>query len=137
MKKSIRILAAVFAILMVLAVPAAAASYQTYVYDINGSPLHTPDAYTPMQRVDSIYMGLEVAIEDPRDLVVDNDGNVYIADQKTNRIVVLDQFYKLKFEISKFVNENGVDDELNAPQGVFVSERSVYVKDKDGNNIFR
>ena len=136
MKKSIRILAAVFAILMVLAVPAAAASYQTYVYDINGSPLHTPDAYTPMQRVDSIYMGLEVAIEDPRDLVVDNDGNVYIADQKTNRIVVLDQFYKLKFEISKFVNENGVDDELNAPQGVFVSERSVYVKDKNGNNIF-
>ena len=137
MKKSIRILAVIFALLMVLAVPAAAAgASQTYVYDINGSPLHTPDAYTPIQRVDSIYMGLEVAIEDPRDVVVDNDGNVYIADQKTNRIVVLDRFYKFKFEISKFVNENGVDDELNAPQGVFVSERSVYVKDKDGNNIF-
>ena len=137
MKKSIRILAAVFALLMVLAIPAGAVgAYQTYVYDINGSPLHTPDAYTPIQRVDSAYMGIEAAIEDPRDLVVDNDGNVYIADQKTNRVVVLNKYYKLKFEISKFTNENGVDDELNAPQGVFVSERDVYVKDKDGNNIF-
>ena len=137
MKKSIRILAVIFVLLMVLAVPAGAVgAYQTYVYGINGSPLHTPDAYTPIQRVDSNYMGLETAIEDPRDLVVDNDGNVYIADQKTNRIVVLDKFYKVKFEISKFINENGVDDELNAPQGVFVSERSVYVKDKNGNNIF-
>ncbi len=137
MKKFVRIAALLFALLMVIAIPAgAAASYQTYVYSISGLPLYSPDAYTPITRVDSSYMGLEIAIEDPRDIVVDDANNVYIVDQKTNRIVVLDEFYKFKFEIATFVNSQGVDDELTSPQGVFVSEREVYVKDEDGNTLF-
>lgn len=137
MKKFVRIAAVLFALLMVIAIPAGAtASYQTYVYSIDGLPLYSPDAYTPIQRVDSEYMGLEVAVEDPRDIVVDNAGNIYIVDQKTNRVIVLDEFYKFKFEITTFVNENGVDDEFSSPQGVFVSERDVYVKDENGNTVF-
>lgn len=138
MKKFTRILAVLFAVLMIVSVPVSAtAAYQTYIYSSSGFPLYSPDAYTPQQVVDSDYMGLgENPIEDPRDIVVDEDNNVYIVDMKTNRIVVLDKYYKLKFTIETFINENGIEDELTSPQGVFVSERMVSQKDEKGNIIY-
>jgi len=138
MKKFIRILAVLFAVIMLASVPvSAAASYQTYIYSSSGFPLYSPDAYSPQQSVDSTYMGLgETPLEDPRDIVVDDAGNVYIVDMKTNRVVVLDKYYKLKFTIEKFINDNGIEDEFTAPQGVFVSERKVSQKDENGNVIY-
>ncbi|MBE6668624.1 MAG: hypothetical protein E7601_00285 [Ruminococcaceae bacterium] len=138
MKKFIRILAVLFAVIMLASVPVGAtAAYQTYIYSSSGFPLYSPDAYSPQQTVDSNYMGLtEVPIEDPRDIVVDKDDNVYIVDMKTNRIIVLDKYYKLKFTIEKFINQNGIEDEFTAPQGVFVSERMVSQKDEDGNVVY-
>ncbi len=59
MKKFTAIVCLVFALVMVLALPVAAASpYQTYTYSIEGSALHSPDAYTPDKTVDATQMGL-------------------------------------------------------------------------------
>ena len=45
---------------MVMALPVSAgAPYQTYTYSINGTALHSPDAYTPAKSIDSAYMGLD------------------------------------------------------------------------------
>ena len=52
----------------------------------------SPDAYTPDRQIDSNYMGVTPAIDDPRDLFVDQYKNIYIADAANNRIVVLDRF---------------------------------------------
>ena len=120
-----------FAFVLVLAVtafvvPASAGSaYQTYVYDINGKPLYSPDAYTAHQVIEWEDMGLETPLKNPEDIETDAAGNVYISDTANNRIVVLDRYYKFKFEISTFTNEQGVPDRLNQPRGVFVNEPNV------------
>ena len=140
-----KILCLAFAVLMVattLVVPTAAGSaYQTYVYDIYGDPLYSPDAYTAIKSVNSDDMGLELPIETPGDMLTDVAGNVYIADTGNNRIVVLDRYYKEKFTITTFSNDQGVPDSLSAPQGVFVSEpndkydKLIWVCDTGSNRI--
>ena len=129
MKKFTKILCTFFAVLMIVGAACvtagASSAYQTYTYDIAGLPLYSPDAYTAIKSVNSDDMNLEVAIDNPGDMLTDMDGNVYIADTGNNRIVVLDQYYKFKFEINEFSNDQGVPDGLAAPQGVFVSEANL------------
>ena len=156
MKKFVKIICLAFAILLLAATPLAAAKpYQTYTYSISGTALYSPDAYTPVLTVDSSYMGLTTAIGDPRDLEVDEDQNVYIADPKTNRIVCLDRYYRVRTDvssngvnrgyISEFTNEYGVKDSLDSPYGVFITkdkivngehvEGEIYVCDTGKNRI--
>ncbi len=129
MKKFSKILCTFFAILMIVGAACvtagASSAYQTYTYDIGGKALYSPDAYTAFKTVDSDDMGLELAIENPGDMLTDNAGNVYIADTGNNRIVVLDRYYKFKFAIDEFSNDQGVPDSLSAPQGLFVSEANL------------
>ncbi len=135
-KKIISAVCIVFVLILLAAVPVSAGkSYQTYTYSLAGKALYSPDAYTPISTIDSTYMGLEKAIDDPRDLVVDEYDNIYIADAGNNRIVVLDRYYKLKFTISAFVNDEGIDDSLNTPSGVFVTTDLIYVADTNQNRI--
>ena len=115
--------------------------YQTYTYSIDGMPLHSPDAYTPIETIDSntIDPGLKNiknVIDDPRDLVVDDQLNVYIVDAGSNRVIVLDRYYKYKFIISTFVNDHGVPDELTSPSGVYVTEDRDLTDDVDDGRIY-
>jgi tetratricopeptide (TPR) repeat protein len=130
MKKFSKILCTFFAIVLVVSAfcvtAGASSAYQTYTYDINGKALYSPDAYTAFRTIDSKYMGLELPIENPGDMLTDEAGNVYLADTGNDRIVVLDQYYKFKFAISEFSNDQGVPDSLSGPQGVFVSEANIY-----------
>ena len=137
MKKLISVFAIFFVLVTVLALPAGAAkTYQTYTYSIDGYALHSPDAYTPIKNVDSASMGLEkLALDTPRDIVVDEKDNVYIADTGNSRIVVLDRYFKFQFEIMEFINDQGINDKLNKPQGVFVTADTIYVCDTDQNRI--
>lgn len=135
-KKIFALLFAVVLIVSALAIPASAASpYQTYTYSINGTALYSPDAYTPIKVMDSDTMGLEVPLSSPTDIVVDEELNIYIADRENNRIVVNDRYGKVKFLIETFINEDGVPDELTAPQGLFVTEDTIYVCDTDAGRI--
>ena len=145
MKKFNKILCTFFALLMIMSAvtvtAGASSAYQTYTYDINGKALYSPDAYTAFRTVNSDDMGLELAIENPGDMLTDEAGNVYIADTGNDRIVVLDQYYKFKFAINEFSNDQGVPDGLSAPQGVFVSEpnakygKLIWVCDTGSNRI--
>lgn len=145
MKKFNKILCTFFALLMVLTAACvtagASSAYQTYVYSVKGKALYSPDAYTAINSVGSDYMGLELPIENPGDMVTDEAGNVYIADTGNNRIVVLDRYYKVNFTIDEFSNDQGVPDRLTAPQGVFVSEpnekygKLIWVCDTGSNRI--
>ena len=145
MKNLNKILCTFCAILMVLTAfcvtASAGSAYQTYVYDVYGEALYSPDAYTAINSVGSDYMGLELPIENPGDMVTDEAHNVYIADTGNNRIVVLDRYYKVNFTISEFSNDQGVPDRLTAPQGVFVSEpnekygKLIWVCDTGSNRI--
>ena len=125
-----------------------AAAYTTYIYAKDRYYMISPDAYTPEIEIDSKYMGLldlehdettgeptGKPIDDPRDIVVDDKLNVYLADGANNRIVVLNEYYKYKFYIDKFTNDQGVPDSLNTPSGLFVTKDSIFVADTENNRI--
>lgn len=124
MKKTmLRTVAAAGALIMLIgAIPASAAAYNSYTYSIDGDSLASPDAYTPEKVVDSKTLKLETPLETPTSIEADSQGNVYIADPVHNRIVVLSESYQYRYEISSFINDMGVPDSLNAAQGVFVWE---------------
>ncbi len=142
MKKIISVFAILFALTMVFALPAGAAkNSQTYTYSMSGFALLSPDAYTPVDAINSDYMGLETPLDSPHDIVVDENDNIYIADMGNSRIVVLNSYFNFQFEINEFINEQGIEDKLNKPQGVFVTpdrdgeEGIIYVCDTDQNRI--
>ncbi len=131
MKK--KLLAVLLLVLMLAAViPAFSVSasepYQTYTYSIDGKALHSPLSYTPYTMVDSSTIGLldpengGLAFDDPGDIFADYRGNIYLTDTKNNRVIVLDEFYKLKYVISNFSNQYGFNYTFSSPRGVFVTK---------------
>ena len=126
-KNMIRILLLLCVVAMAIGcIPASAAAYNTYTYSIEGQSQASPDAYTPERVVDNQALKLGTALNSPTSIETDSEGNVYIADPNNNRIVVLNKYYQFKAEITTFVNDQGVDDSLSAPQGVFIWENNVF-----------
>lgn len=122
MKKFITLMSVLFALLMVLAIPVGASrAYQTYTYSIDGKALYSPDAYTAVKNIDSAAMGLSVTLNNASDVVVDENENVYIVDTDRNRIVCLDRYYRVRFEIETFLNDQGVPDSFSKPKGMCVT----------------
>ncbi|MCL2774677.1 MAG: YIP1 family protein, partial [Oscillospiraceae bacterium] len=143
--KLIRFIVLFFCLVMIGGIPAAAfTTYTTYMYSAfagnSYSAVESPDAYVPEKVVDSTAIGLDdflggVKLDGPTDLFVDDVGNIYIADQKNNRIVVLNPDFTGKFILSTFVNSWGVPDSLSQPQGVFANDTEIYVADTEKNRI--
>ena len=141
MKNTTKILCALFIIVMIASCmvigSGASSAYQTYTYAIGGYALYSPDAYTADNGgvITSEKMGLETPINNPNDIVTDKQGNVYIADTGNNRIVCLTKHYKYNYAISTFINGEGVNDALNAPQGLFVTEEHIWICDTGASRI--
>lgn len=113
--------------------------YETYTYstekDYYGFLL-SPHAYVPDFAIDSHTIGLEVALNNPTDMVVDREGYLYIADTGNNRIVVLDDAYQLVRIISEYVDDAGTVMTFNQPKAVFVNdERNLYIGDTQNGKI--
>ncbi len=142
MKKAMKLLLVVFCVILVMgAFPVSAAEpYQTYTYSSEGYALWSPAAYEPHQMIDSKYIGLYddedgIAFDEASDIEADAEGNIYLSDTKNNRIVIMDEFYKLKTTITVFENEYGSTDSLNTPRGLFVRDGELYVCDSENNRI--
>ncbi len=138
--------------IMLMPCVSAVVPYTTYTYDIDGDIMPSPHAFVPDKIVTSsdvelrdlpedekkaakIGIGLETPLNDPQDIFVDADENIYIADTKNNRIVILDTNFKLIGVLDSFLNEYGVPDALEQPNGVFVTEEEIYVADTESNRI--
>ncbi len=113
----------------------ASSAYQTYTYSIDGLPLYSPDAYSAELSLNYLDMGLDKDFNMPFDLVTDDEGRLYIADTGNNRIVVLNRYYEYQFSITTFINEQGNNDALLGPRGVFVIDDSIWVCDTDKNRL--
>ena len=137
MKKSIKAFLGITAVLIVL-LGTISSFAGSYIYSIDGKAQASPDAYTPQDTITSVKMGLatDKVLKNPTDIETDDIGNVYIADPSNNRIVVLDEYYKFKFEISAFENDLGGDaDALKNCQGVFVWEG--FESTEDGHTAYK
>ena len=123
MKKFISVLCLLFVLLMMVTVIPVGAEkpYQTYTYSIDGEALYSPNAYEPLNSYEPAEVGLDLSFLRASDMVTDEAGNVYIADSGNNRIVVLDKYFNLKYEIEGFVNDQQINDSFNNPKGLFVT----------------
>ncbi|MBO5287443.1 MAG: YIP1 family protein [Clostridia bacterium] len=139
MKRLVKVTVFVMMLLMLLPVVAMAAPYSTYTYSIDGELLSSPDAYVPDTMVSLVSLGVESNGAYLVDIETDAEGNVYITDQKLNRIIVADKYYQYKYTIEKFVNSNGVDDTFNTPSSTFVVNegdmKGLYVCDTSNKRI--
>ena len=134
-------------LIMLLGTPAAAfTSYVTYIYTFNSFSVESPDAYVPERVVLSEDIGgpefwgededeKMIGLDGPQCLTVDDAGWLYIADQKNDRIVVLNPDYSGRMILTDFVNIWGVPDALAQPRGVFATEREIFVADTEKNRI--
>ena len=142
MKKSSRILVAVLCLLMLVSIPvfAASAPYETYTYSMKGEPMASPHAYVPERTVSNFDMGLSSPLTNPQDLFVGEDGMIYLTDAPSGtdgvgRVIVLDSNFKYQFEITEFINQNGIRDSFSKPDGLFVNDKNIYVCDSDNQRI--
>ena len=144
-----RFIVLLICLIAVSGIPAAAyETYVTYIYTYELDSVESPDAYVPENVIDSKYIRELTAskyyIEDflegsnldgPQDLFVDCDGLIYLADQKNDRIVVLNPDYSGKMILNSFVNMWGVPDSLAQPKGVFATADEIFVADTAKNRI--
>lgn len=122
MKRKIIVVLAMI-LMSVLLLGSVASFAASYTYSINGVAQPSPDAYKFEKALFSVDMGLTTNLDAPTDIETDDDGNIYIADPKNNRIVVLNEYYQFQFEISTFRNDLGAgNDALSGCRGVFVWE---------------
>ena len=111
--------------------------YDTYNYDYRDNVVLTPAAYVPTGSITGQDLGIDNFIE-PQDLCVAPNGEIYVADTKNNRIVVLDHSMKQVVRIIDSFVRDGEQDGFRMPQGVCVSENEeLYVADTDNKRIVK
>ena len=138
MKKAIRFTALLGTLVLLLGTVASFAitPYTTYTYSMDGFIAYSPDAYTPDRVMDYESMQMPSTLNDPHDMFVDPETDyVYVADTKSNRIVVLNQHLQFVKSLFSFVNDQGVPVSFKQPQGVYVRDGKVYVADTENNRI--
>ena len=113
----------------------ASSAYQTYTYSISGFALYSPDAYSAEQALIYTDMKLPMDLKNPKDMITDKDGNIYIADTDNNQIAILNRYFEFQAYITTFYNGAGNNDKLVAPQGVFVTDDSIWVCDTGNNRL--
>ncbi len=100
-------------------VEASSATTTTYTLDSKGKLVATQDAYLPKLTFTSF------GLKNPSDLVIDNEGYVYVSDTGNNRIVVIDS---RTGEVVGNYAEKGEDNSNHAPNGLFITaDRHLYV----------
>lgn len=137
MKKLTKILVLTFVFALVFSVVSVAASapYKTYTYDIKNNTLLSPHAYVPDKEITNFDMNMDTPLNGPKDIFVDKNNNIYISDTGNKRVVVCNSEFIYQFEITSFVNAEGVPDALADPRGLFVTDEYIYVCDSSKARI--
>lgn len=100
--------------------------YKTYTHDGYDYAIETQAAYIPYDEITKIG---DTTISGARDMMITDDGTIYIADSGNKRILITDTNGNYK-------NEFGSDILVN-PTGVYVTDnKHVYVADHDAGMIY-
>lgn len=133
--KKIRWVALVIICMMIFTIPVSATvPYSSYNYDRWEDVVPAPAAYLPTDSLSGKTLGVGY-FNQPSDMVVSADNEIYILDTNNNRIVIFDEDWNLVEEITTFDN-NGTEDSFNLPSGIFVTDAGViYVADSENRRV--
>jgi len=106
-------------------VNSSSATTYTYAIDKKGNFVVTQDAYLPDRTI------LDLGLDSPEDIFIDQNDNIFIADTRNRRIVVYDPSTNtVLYEITH--------DEFSSPRGIFITENNeLYVADSIAEAVFR
>lgn len=109
--------------------------YDTYNYNYRKYIVMTPAAYVPVGSVTGQELGI-TSFNEPQDICKAPDGEIYVADTKNNRIVVLNNDMTETVRIIDSFVRDGAEDGFKTPNGVCVSSNNqLYVADSDNKRI--
>ena len=116
--------------------PVFASPYLGYSYNFWGQMVPAPVAYEPTRTVSALDICPSlVAFNNPMDLSVSPDENIYLLDTGNNRIVVFDRDLTLLRVIDSFDN-NGAEDTFNRPNGIFVCHSfNIHIADTENRRV--
>ena len=119
---------ALAAVILTVSGMTAHASETDYVIDNDGERLATPKTYLVKGVI--TYLGEEGGnLYEPKDIFIDKEDNIYVADTGNNRIVKLDPE-------GNYVSSYTGGGTLSAPQGVFVTDfGSIFVADTGNQRV--
>jgi len=105
-----------------------------YNYSFWGESVSAPDAYQAKKLINGNSLGIG-SFNQPNDLHVTNDNQVYVMDSGNNRIAILDQEFKTLRTVDSFMNE-GAKDTFSNPQGLFVTkDKDVLIADTGNHRV--
>jgi len=109
--------------------------YENYTYSAGGSVIKSPQGYLPQ----TVIYGHTLGIDDfaaARDIDCDSDGNLYILDEETNRVVILNSDLSLKKEINvKQTISDGTEITLLDARGITAANGKIYICDTENSRI--
>lgn len=144
MKKAIRIMSTVFALLLLFNITVFAEStnynvntpYYAYTYNSSDEPIQVPTPYA----VSKVIRGKDLGLSEFAALVdvfYDSEGGrIFLTDSGANTITVLDNEYQLIRVLGIFDN-NGTQDAFSSPSSVCVRDGKLYVADTGNARILR
>lgn len=109
--------------------------YDTYNYNYREYIVMTPAAYVPNGSVTGQNAGTD-NFNEPQDFCVSPEGNIFVADTKNNRVVVMNAEMTETIRVIDSFENDGAQDTFNQPYGVCVSENGqLYVADSMNKRI--
>jgi len=119
---------------MVLPVSHVQAAPPSYQYSYWGDTVAAPAAYMATRIIDGVMMGAG-ALQEPADIHVTDDQEIYILDSGNQRVIITNHRFELIRIIDGFVNEGRMDS-FNNPQGIFVTaDKQLYIADTGNQRI--
>jgi hypothetical protein len=103
----------------------------SYNYSFWSYTVAAPSAYEATALLDGASLGVG-PFNNPADLHITPDNEIYVLDSGNNRIVVLDEQFKKVAVIDSF-NRDGQADTFSNPQGLFVTEQKHVIIADTGN----
>lgn len=108
--------------------------YFSYMYDYWTNFVPAPQAYLPDKVFDGSVLGVG-SLKNPSDIFVASDRRVYLSDTGNNRVIFMDQDYKVLKTITQFFDGATVHS-LNKPEGLFVTDAGeVYIADTGNGRV--
>lgn len=132
-KSLVLFLALTFVVMSVSGVSASQATSYSYTQDDEGNLVRTQDTYLPDRTI------TDLGLQNPEDMVIDENNLVYIADTGNARIVV----YSLDTEkVVKILNKDSIADAkfsgFKNPKGIYRTKNGeLYIADTGAKTVFR
>jgi len=134
MKKHVCIILPVIILLLFSTASYAYIPYSGYTYDGFARAVPSAVGYEPTRTVYKDASGT-VFFKSIEDISIDKEGNIYLLDSESGRIIKMDQEYRILWILDKFATSDGIPYTLNKPQGFFIAGDTIYIADTDNSKI--